>query len=75
MKATIIYRHQKEDTDCGGDYYAIKLQLNGETVAEFGDSYHDSGYEKAIGFIQGVEYITKEKISIDYESIADFIDF
>jgi hypothetical protein len=52
LKFRILEMFPSEE-DFDGDYYAIKVELNGEVIAEFGDYYHDNGDTKAEGFIKG----------------------
>ena len=58
--------------DFGGDYYGIKVLINDELVAEYGDWYHDKGDVMADGFIEGYCHAKGiENVPVKYEDIAD----
>ena len=44
---------EEGEQDFDHDPYGYSVSLNGKTVAEFGDWYHDKGQAKAEGFVQG----------------------
>jgi hypothetical protein len=70
---TILKHHEKEeDDDCGGDYWDLEiLDENGACIQTYGDDYHESGSDKAEGFVDGVRYASSEAIEIKYENVAD----
>jgi hypothetical protein len=60
------YYEGDEENDCGGDYDAIEVIIDGETVAEYGDHYHDKGFEKAEGFVEGYLFALNKECKIKY---------
>jgi len=56
VKIELILHHASTDTECDGDYIDVEIKLDGETVQEYGDSYHDDGRERAEGWIDGFRY-------------------
>ena len=48
-----IIESECAEQDFGGDTYGHVVEIDGEQVANFGDDYHDKGYEKCQGFIIG----------------------
>ena len=57
----------------GSDELGVRLWIDGEQIAEFGDYYHDKGSEKAEGFIAGYCYAKGIQWDGNYETeeIAD----
>ena len=68
-----IQRVFKTEKEFGGDEAAIRLLIDGNQVAEYGDWYHDNGKYKILGFIAG--YCFAKNIEwdgkYDSEEIAD----
>ena len=68
----IVSEFETED-DFGSDAIGYHVELNGETIAEYGDWYHDKGSEKCEGFIDSY---TKSRgitsCSIKYEERAGY---
>jgi hypothetical protein len=54
---TRITRYGDDDPEGDCDYYEIILKAGKKTLATFGDSYHDRGWERADGFIQGLRVV------------------
>jgi hypothetical protein len=57
MQARII-KHFPRDEDTGkllsdGDYYYVTVEIHGHKVKNYGDSYHEKGFERAQAFIEG----------------------
>lgn len=52
----IIQHFYVADEQCGGDYYSVTIEVNGEQIMEFGDYYHDKGEESANGWVGGFIY-------------------
>ena len=78
MKITRIRHFSKEDDpECNGDYHGVTLEWNGEVIASYGDHYHDKGYEKSEGFVDGVRWAfrkfisVKDIIEIDEKNVAE----
>ena len=72
INLTRVIHYSVDDEECNGDYYSVELKdSNGRTVARWGDDYHDKGLDKAEGFIQGVEYVTRTKVKLTEQERAD----
>ena len=72
MKILEITHYPKSDKKCWGDYWDVELQdEKGNTIAEFGDAYHDKGLDKAQGFIEGVSWAKGVKINVIRKNVAD----
>lgn len=72
MKIFTILEHHEKGEDCHGDYFDLEiLDENGTCIQTYGDAYHDSGNDKAEGFIDGVRYASNEEIKIEYKDVAD----
>ena len=67
MNEFIIYSVHPNEDNIGGDAWEYRLALNGKIVAGFGDDYHDKGWDKCKGFIEGYAY------AMDWEDIEDYI--
>jgi len=52
MKAKIAEIFEDED-HVGGDYYGVRVYIEGELKRTYGDYYHDKGREKANAFVEG----------------------
>jgi len=57
MQARII-KHYPCDEESGrlldeGDYYYVTVEIHGHKVKNYGDSYHERGFERAQAFIEG----------------------
>ena len=75
MDLRIVTHYDREDTDFPGDYCEIEIfDKDGNSIAWFGDYYHDKGDEKVEGFIQGAIWGTGKKLVIKRESVADYDD-
>jgi hypothetical protein len=68
---TRITRYGEDDIDCGSDYYEIIIKSGPKTLATFGDYYHDKGWEKSEGFIQGLRVCYPELKVVERE-VADY---
>lgn len=73
LDIVIISHHPDDDKDCGSDEYAVSVTVCGYTVAQYGDSYHDKGYEKAIGFVDAIKAMGFA-VKLQCESRPDCID-
>ena len=72
MKITQIIHYAEDDSKFERDYYSIVLKdSTGKTIATFGDNYHDSGMERAEGFIAGIAWATENIVELLIEEIAD----
>lgn len=71
MKLKQVTHYSKGDPSCYGDYYDIELlSETGMVIVEYAD-YHNRGQEKMEGFIEGVEWVLGEKVTIEKKNIAD----
>lgn len=71
MKFKVLEVFPNEE-EFGGDYYAIRVELDGEVVATYGDYYHDKGADRARGFIHGYCFAKGVKIpSYEWEEVVD----
>lgn len=66
MKEFIIYSVYPSEDDVGGDEWGIEVVLNGILIAEYGDSYHNKGSDKALGFIDGYTYAKSMRKGVHY---------
>ncbi len=72
MKIKIVTHFPKDDPEFCADYYDIEIFDDADNqIAYFGDDYHDSGYDKVEGFIEGIEWAIGKKIKIKRIDIAD----
>ncbi len=73
MKTFTILEHHEKGDDCDGDYWDLEiLDENGACIQTYGDTYHDKGSDKALGFIDGVNYANREEIvKVEHKSVAD----
>lgn len=67
MKFKIVSQFEKEE-DFGGDCIGYQVELDGKVIAEFGDDYHDKGYEKSEAFVEGYCFAKGIKIDV-YEDV------
>jgi hypothetical protein len=73
LKVKKITRYEIDDTDCGGDYSEVLIEIRGEVVATYGDHYHDKGQEKAEGFIDALKHIYGENlVVVEHEDRNDY---
>jgi len=69
---TVITHFFADDTSCGGDYVWIEIVEGDKQLARYGDSYHDSGEEKAEGYLDACKDIYgADNINVIYKSVAD----
>ena len=61
MKVQIIEHFPKDDPECGGDYWLIEVYIGDEKIVTYGDHYHESGQQKAEGFIDGLRHCVGKK--------------
>ena len=72
VKLLAIVHYAEEDTKFQGDYFAITLKDGlGETIAKFGDAYHDNGFDKLDGFVLGAAWAFNRPVTVARENIAD----
>lgn len=55
MQARIIKHFEKdpETGELGGDYHYVTVEIHGHKVKNYGDYYHEKGFERAQAFIEG----------------------
>lgn len=61
-KFKVILLCATDDPDCSSDYYGVEILQDGKIIQEYGDAYHDSGYEKMEGFFDALSWIHGKKI-------------
>lgn len=75
MKIEVVTRYSVDDPLMNGDYCSVEIRNDGKLLASYGDSYHDSGKEKAKGFIDAwLLFCPDEPKHIDFKSVADYQD-
>jgi hypothetical protein len=77
MQARII-KHFDRDQESGeltGDYRYVTVEIHGHKVKNYGDEYHEKGFERAQSFIEGYAHaigmskgvsITYSEAEVDY---------
>ena len=69
---SIINHYFEDDEHCIGDYVKVDVEVNARIVAEYGDAAHDSGEERAKGFVDALQYIYgEENTKVYLEYVAD----
>ena len=69
MKLKTVWHYAEDDPKCFWDYLCIKLyHSNGNLIKIFG-SYR--GATKLEAFIEGIEYVLGESVSLEKEEVAD----
>jgi len=72
VKLKRVKHYSTDDPECCEDYVDIELlDESGTVIAAWGDGYHTKGQQKCLGFIQGVEWATGEKVELETEDVAD----
>lgn len=62
MILTRLILYASDDSEFSGDYESVEiLDPRGVVIAKFGDWYHDKGFEKSEGFIEGVKWTLGNK--------------
>lgn len=75
MKAVIERHYPKSDTECEGEYWKVNVFIDDVLAKVYGDYYHDKGLCKAKAFIEGIVFVTKHKVPVEYTNIADLEDY
>lgn len=66
-----ITRYGDDDPECGGDYYEVIIKHDDKILVVYGDYYHDKGWDKADGFIDGLK-VTYPNLKVLTEERADY---
>lgn len=57
MQARIIKHYdlnpETKELEVGGDYRYVTVEIHGNKVKNYGDYYHEKGFERAQAFIEG----------------------
>ena len=56
MNVKIFIHHEKDDENCEFDALCYDVVVDDKIAKTYGDDYHDRGYDKAIGFCDGLKY-------------------
>ena len=64
MIITVATYYAKDDPH--GDYLGIRIYKDREMLVQYGDFYHDSGREKAEGFIECYRRFVANNVAVDY---------
>ncbi len=54
-----------------GDYTEVSIEIQGKEIIRYGDSYHDSGRERAAGFMDAFKLLYTGKYEVEYVNVAD----
>lgn len=75
----IITHYTLDDWKFEHDYVSVEVFLSGVKLREYGDSYHDKGWEKANAFVDGLQFgidlekdLGKSSVNIEHHKKADF---
>lgn len=72
---TLTTHYPKNDPKFEGDYDSIDILVRAsdgwEFAIQYGDYYHDKGYEKAQGFVDAVQTILGPRIPLIRRNVAD----
>jgi hypothetical protein len=75
MQIEVRTRYAFDDPEMTSDYYAIEIYVDNKLMRSYGDYYHDKGYDKMQGwldgFIDGVSLHNTELTNVVYTSKAD----
>ena len=50
----------EDDEECGGDYASVDVLIDGVVVESYGDSYHENGNERALGFVDAIKWLNPD---------------
>lgn len=67
----VTMHYATNDPEFTSDYCAIDIKIDGITLAEYGDSYHDRGRDKAEGFVDALK-IFHPDWQIQHVKVADY---
>lgn len=77
--ATVTMHYPKSDKDFYGDYSDVTINVYGgkdkSWHMDYGDSYHDKGWEKSQGFVDCLKVIFRSKLPILFLRQADREDY
>jgi hypothetical protein len=79
MNARIIKHYDKDPVtgELGGDYHYVTVEIYGRKVKNYGDYYHEKGFERAQAFIEGYAHannikavaITHSEAEVEYGTV------
>lgn len=72
-KVLVVTHYFKDDKKFYRDYTSIEIFINEVLTVEYGDDYHDKGYERSKGFLDCMKHIYP-KVVIKETNIADYDD-
>ena len=76
--ATVTAHYPKSDKEMYGDYYDVTINVAcGDMMLhmEYGDAYHDKGWEKAQGFVDALKLLYGSKFPVLQLRAADREDY
>ena len=72
---TVSTHYSKADPDYSGDYCEVHVEVRAtggmEFAMQYGDHYHDKGWERAQGFVDAVQALHGPKIPVIRYNVAD----
>lgn len=71
---TVTMHYPKSDKEMWGDYYDVTINIAcGDKMfhMDYGDAYHDKGWEKSLGFLDALKVLYGDKIPILQLRAAD----
>lgn len=72
LKVEIVKHFNKDDVDFREDYRSVEVFINGKSVRQYGDYYHEKGDICAENFADGLSFSNLVSVKLvnkaDYES-------
>ena len=67
-------RYPTDDPECMTDYCEVQIFLNEDDTPTrvYGDDYHDSGREKAAGFLDALRDVFGSDLEVESTKVADY---
>ena len=71
---TITTHYYEDDKEMHRDYAEITIEdEEGKIIAHYGDDYHEKGWDRSEGFVDGVKYLLGDKgFELTAKRIADY---
>ena len=71
VKIKVVVHYSSDDIEFNCDYYQIDVYMNDFKMKTFGDYYHDKGWERCEGYLDGITSFMTD-VEIIRENIADY---